>query len=437
MVAGLEKHGELQEYVEQIENGINNRSIVNIAIHIRLSVEYITDQYLQEYPLCIGEEKEVFSNIDNLLNNEIIDEEDASLFHAMRKYGNEYGAHRKKQGQVKVVVDKEAVLAELIELADRFFEYLPVFLRIFPTPSEKPMPKAGAAANLGFKIDFESIQPLELHPNWRECIGYQDMLKFREMPQFAEYVQNIYDNYNDSEIFYWFWCVMLTDRLHLIARNGGKEYLDIRKLVEYYYEALRDAQCDDWMQLPDGYEGTYYIPAIIREYFPNDLAHFCKGKGFEWVGYKTEWEESWENRRNKTIAALANGETAVVKQALIDEIFWYTVGKEQEEEKERQAAAYQKAQAKKREEAREAARIAQEKKEYEERKARREKEQEKERQQLINKIKKSFVLIFAVVFAMYLIIIVFNFIFGNGIIIQLLLIAAIVYFVMKRKNKKE
>ena len=166
MIAGLEKHAELQEYVEQIENGINNRSIVNIAIHIRLSVEYITDQYLQEYPLCIGEEKELFSNIDNLLNNKIIDEEDASLFHAMRKYGNEYGAHRKKQGQVKVVIDKEAVLAELIELADRFFEYLPVFLKVFPTPSEKPMPKAGATISLGFEINFESIQPRELHPNW-------------------------------------------------------------------------------------------------------------------------------------------------------------------------------------------------------------------------------------------------------------------------------
>ena len=425
MIAGLEKHDELKGYIDKIERRKSERDTGDIKLQLGLCTEYIVDQFLKEYPLCVG--ADLYSNIVNLEG--VLSEETVNLLHSLRIARNDGGAHRNE--------GKKISFEETIELYNKLLAYLPEFLNTFPTPSEKPAPPKSTSIGLGFEIDFESIQPLELHPNWRECIGYQDMLKFREMPQFAEYVQNIYDNYNDSEIFYWFWCVMLTDRLHLIARNGGKEYLDIRKLVEYYYEALRDAQCDDWMQLPDGYEGTYYIPAIIREYFPNDLAHFCKGKGFEWVGYKTEWEESWENRRNKTIAALANGETAVVKQALIDEIFWYTVGKEQEEEKERQAAAYQKAQAKKREEAREAARIAQEKKEYEERKARREKEQEKERQQLINKIKKSFVLIFAVVFAMYLIIIVFNFIFGNGIIIQLLLIAAIVYFVIKRKNKKE
>lgn len=440
MIAGLEKHAELQEYVEQIENGINNRSIVNIAIHIRLSVEYITDQYLQEYPLCIGEEKELFSNIDNLLNNEIIGEEAASLFHSMRKYGNEYGAHRKKQGQVKVVIDKEAVLVELIELADRFFEYLPEFLKAFPTPSEKPMPKAGAAANLDFVIDFESIQPIELHPNWRECIGYNDMLKFKAMPQFNEYIQKINDENEDTEIFYWLWCVILTDRLNLIVKNGEKEYLDIKQLVKYYYEALQKNKCDYWMQMPNGYEGTYYIPAIIREYFPNDLARFCKGKGYEWTRYETLFGENWEHRRYKTVSALVNGEIAIVKQAIAGEIHWYTVGKAEMEEKERQAVIYKQAQqvqAKKREEAREAAKKAQIDKAAAERKAQREKEQEEENQQLINKIKKSFVLIFAVVFAMYLITIVFHFIFGNGIIIQLVLIAAIVCFVLKKIKKKK
>ena len=102
MIVGLEKHAELQEYVEQIKNGINSRSIVNTAIHIRLSAEYIIAQYIQENPLCVG--ADLNSNIDNLLKNEIIDEEDASLFHTMRIKGNKYGAHRKN-----VVIDKEAV----------------------------------------------------------------------------------------------------------------------------------------------------------------------------------------------------------------------------------------------------------------------------------------------------------------------------------------
>ena len=430
MIVGLEKHAELQEYVEQIKNGINSRSIVNTAIHIRLSAEYIIAQYIQENPLCVGED--LNSNIDNLLKNEIIDEEDASLFHTMRIKGNKYGAHRKN-----VVIDKEAVLVELIELADRFFEYLPVFLRIFPTPSEKPTPTTGATASLGFAIDFESIQPLELHPNWREAIGYSDMLKFREMPEFDEFMQNIYEQYNDHEIFFWFWCAMLTDRLNLVTRNSEKEYLDIKKLVKYYYEALQNNKCDEWMQLPNGYDGTYYIPAIIREYFPNDLARFCKGKGYDWSKYETLFGENWENRRYKTISALANGETANVKQSLVNEIYWWTVGRALEEEKERQAAEAQAKKWAEEERAKEVARIAQEKKEYEERKARTEKEVAEARKQQIKKGVKGFGILYIVVIVLCLLLFVFNLLGGDKLAVDLLIIAVIVYFVIKRKRKDE
>ena len=358
MIAGLEKHTDLQGYIDKIERRKIERETEDIKLQLGLCTEYIVGQYLKEYPLCVGED--LFSNIENL--KEVLSEETVNLLHSLRKARNDGGAHISK--------GKKYTFEETIELYNELLNYLPDFLKVFPTPSEKPEPKAGAAANLDFVIDFESIQPIELHPNWRECIGYNDMLKFKAMPQFNEYIQKINDENEDTEIFYWLWCVILTDRLNLIVKNGEKEYLDIKQLVKYYYEALQKNKCDYWMQMPNGYEGTYYIPAIIREYFPNDLARFWKGKGYEWTRYETLFGENWEHRRYKTVSALVNGEIAIVKQAIAGEIHWYTVGKAEMEEKERQAAIYKQAQqvqAKKREEAREAARIAQEKKEYEER----------------------------------------------------------------------
>ena len=191
------------------------------------------------------------------------------------------------------------------------------------------------------------------------------------------------------------------------------------------------------MQLPDGYDGTYYIPAIIREYFPNDLVRFFKGKGYEWFEYGTLFGETWENRRYKEVSALANGETAIVKQAIINEIHWYTIEKAKEEEKERLAAEAQAKKWEAEQRAKEEARQAQIKKAAAESKARREKEVAEARKQQVKKGAKGFGILYIVVIVLCLLLFVFNLLGGAKLAVDLLIIAVIVYFVIKRKRKDE
>ena len=364
-ISGLENHKQLHKYVLRVEKYISERNDEDAKVNLRKCTECIVNEYLKEYPLCAGED--LFTSIENL--QKVLSEDTFKLLHALRKAGNDGGAHVKDNSAVY-----ENEIDKVNGLYRRLLNYLPEFIDKFPIPSEKPVPKTGDATGLGFEIDFESIQPLELHPNWRNCIGYQEMLTFREMLEFQEYIEELHKTHRDDELFYWLWCVMLIDRLNLIINDGEKEYLNIRKIVKYYYEALENNDYASWMKYPAGRYGYCYIPAIIREYFPDSLAYFHEGKGYVWEGYTTLFGETSEDRLHKEVDALVHGNRAMVAPYVCDKIQWYTVGKKQEakrkeQEKDRQlrAAAHQKAQVKKREEAKEAARREQERKDYEER----------------------------------------------------------------------
>lgn len=364
-ITGLENHKQLHKYVLKVEKFINENNDEDAKVNLRKCAECIVNEYLKEYPLCVGEN--LFTNIENL--HKVLPEDTFKLLHALRKMGNDGGAHVKDSSAVY-----ENEMHEVIGLYHRLLDYLPQFINEFPTPSDKPVPNGNDSTNLGFEIDYQSIRPLELHPNWRNCIGYQDMLKFREMPEFEEYVQELHNAHRDDELFYWLWCVMLIDRLNLIIEDNGKEYLNIKKIVEHYYEALENNDYASWMKYPAGRYGFCYIPAIIREYFPDSLAYFHEGKGYVWEGYTTLFGETSEDRLHKEVDALVHGNRSMVAPYVSDKIQWYTVGKKQEakrkeQEKDRQlrAAAHQKAQAQKRAEMQQAARREQERKDYEER----------------------------------------------------------------------
>lgn len=369
LIAGLENHKQLHKYVMRVEKFISENNDEDAKVNLRKCAECIVNEYLKEYPLCAGEN--LFTSIENL--RKVLSDDTFRLLHALRKTGNDGGAHVKDLfSDSSDMYEKE--IDRVIALYNGLLIYLPEFIDKFPIPGEKPIPKTGDATGLGFEIDFESIQPLELHPNWRNCIGYQDMLTFREMPEFQEYIEELHKTHRDDELFYWLWCVMLIDRLNLIINDGEKEYLNIRKIVKYYYEALENNVCTSWMKYPAGRYGFYYIPAIIREYFPDSLAYFHEGKGYVWEGYTTLFGETSGDRLHKELDALVHGNRAMVAPYVCDKIQWYTIGKKQEakrqaQEKDRQlrAAAHQQAQIKKREEAKEAARREQERKDYEER----------------------------------------------------------------------
>ena len=434
MIAGLEKHAELKGYIDKIERRKIERETNDIKLQLGLCTEYIVEQYLKEYPLYIGEN--LYSNIVNL--EVVLSKETADLLHSLRKARNDGGAHRNEGGKY--------TFEETMGLYNELLNYLPEFLNKFPTPSEKPAPKAGATIGLGFKIDFESIQPLELHPNWRNCIGYQDMLKLKALPEYNnEFFDWVLKADFDAcdEIYHWLWCIELIDKLNLIIKKDGKEYLNIQALVKYYYDILGNIvkrnpteNCSSSRYVyrdVDYYTDSCEIPGIIQKYFPGSVACFIPGKGFKWLPYFTE-------EINNEIDALVNGKDAgFLKESIKDQVHWYTIGRAEEEERERRAAAYQAKKWEEEQRAKEAARQAQRKKEMAEAKARREKEVAEARKQQVKKGAKNVGILYLVVMALCLLLFVFNKLGGAKLGVDLLIIAVVAFFVIrkKKKNKEE
>ena len=434
MIAGLEKHAELQGYIDKIERRKSERDADDIKLLLRKCTEYIVDQYLKEYPLCVGEN--LFNSIVNL--EEVLSTETANLLHSLRKAGNEGGAHRSA-----IVKDD---FEETMGLYNELLNYLPEFLNKFPTPSEKPMPKAGVTTNIGFVIDFENIQPLELHPNWRECIGYNDMLKLKTLPEYNEFVDWVLKEDFDAcdTIYPWLWCIELIDELNLITKKDGKEYLNIQALVKYYYDILDEMVkrnpiepvFKEWSSSRYDFENIGYyadscsIPGIIQKYFPGSAGFFVPGKGFEWGPYIAKYT-------NNEIDAFVNGKDVGIKENIKEQVYWYTIEKAQEEEKERLAAEAQAKKWEAEQRAKEEARQAQIKKAAAESKARREKEVAEARKQQVKKGAKGFGILYIVVIVLCLLLFVFNLLGGAKLAVDLLIIAVIVYFVIKRKRKDE
>ena len=434
MIAGLEKHTDLQGYIDKIERRKIERETEDIKLQLGLCTEYIVGQYLKEYPLCVGED--LFSNIENL--KEVLSEETVNLLHSLRKARNDGGAHISK--------GKKYTFEETIELYNELLNYLPDFLKVFPTPSEKPLPKAGASANLGFVIDFESIQPLELHPNWREAIGYNDMLKLKSLPDYNEFVDWVLKEDFDTcdAIYPWLWCIELIDELNLIIKKDEKEYLNIQALTKCYYNILDEILkrnpiepvFKDWSSSRYDFENIGYytdscsVPGIIQKYFPGSAGFFVPGKGFEWGPYIAKYT-------NNEIDAFVNGKDVGIKENIKEQVYWYTVGRAEEEEKERQMAEAQAKKWEAEQRAKEEARQAQMKKAAAESKARREKEVAEARKQQVKKGAKGFGILYIVVIVLCLLLFVFNLLGGAKLAVDLLIIAVIVYFVIKRKRKDE
>ena len=474
MIAGLENHKKLYTYVEKVDKRILENDDEDAKVNLRKCAECIVNEYIKEYPLCVGDS--LFNSIKLLSQNEIISRNERNLLHALRKTGNTGGAHvvdtfEDDEGN-EVSEEYASEIDRVRALYGRLLAYLPEFLQKFPVPSQKPVPRAGSSlGNTGLNIDYSTIQLLKLHPDWRKAVGYDDFCTFMvdvrdrdwflmEKEEIREYVSEVLD----KEIHVWQWLADLSqgpkaDYVSLIVSKDDGEYLDIAALVRYYEHIVKDYAAkenfwDDWWNSNlSGWPGYYYfepfhiketgietsgiyIPAIIQPYFPGSVCRFVTGKGLSWNDH--------DGNYGKIVNTLVNGEEAVIVPEVkryyakveADQRAWAEEWKRKQQAHEAwkrdQAVRAQQAEGQKKV----AERIAQLKKEYEEQQNKEKAEAEtKERQKKVLKVVKVIALLYAFFIVLGIVMIVLQHLGSAKWVGRLLLFAVVAFFVIRKKKK--
>lgn len=319
MITGIEKHPTLQTLLFEIEDNIHRKKTNYIKLNLRKCAEYIVGQYIREYPdFAVGNLYERISKLET-----VISESEAHLLHAMRKAGNEGGAHLE---EIEKAYNEHDDFQEAVKLNNELLEYLPNFLNKFPEQNKTPVPKAEEIKyNFELNIDYNSLEPLELHEDWWKCIDYNALCSILEgltRPFYTAYNMETMDDLmvKYPEIYHWIWLPRLNQKMKIVFSFPfkGEEYLSIPLLVKYYEQVVKDF-IEDRMNFWSHYDEVFrenfchrqynpdteevegiHIPGIIQKYFPGSCIYYEPGKGFK-------WKERNEERINEEFNALIKG----------------------------------------------------------------------------------------------------------------------------------
>lgn len=239
-IIGLEKHKNLKALLEKAEKQITEQEADDAGLNMRKCVEYITQQYVREYPNMVGEN--LFATINNLKDGRHITTDTAAILHKIRIFGNEGGAHYTENG---------GKLQEAAQYYQLLLSYIPVFLKDFPEPSSKELVKFSASG-----MDYSQITDIEIETEDFVESSQADYFTTQNYLKRDATVTQLDKLANKLVVYQYDYIRRIKYDRELTYVRNGRRYLNRKVLVKRYEEELNNANEYD----------PIAIPGIIQEY---------------------------------------------------------------------------------------------------------------------------------------------------------------------------